>query len=162
MHCSYQVKITWAENSLMCCVDVRFTRLCYNNTQQCDTCARLTAFIIGENRRVRSSGTDMIQSSRSPTYKRTGHRIASNVSMDVTLLPRMTCSDDGYKQGIDVYATIWLLTTVPMGCFCAGFVSSKASSMTRFKKRSYPRNVPLTLRPPCKWTKSFLSMNYGQ
>ena len=51
------------------------------------------------------------------------------------------------------------LTTVPIGCFCAGFVSSSASSMTRLRNRSYPRNVPLTLRPPCRWTKSFLSMN---
>lgn len=33
----------------------------------------------------------MIHSTTGPTYRETRHRIASNVSMEVTLLPRMTC-----------------------------------------------------------------------
>lgn len=32
--------------------------------------------------------------------------------------------------------------------------------MTRFKNKSYPRRIPLTLRPPWRWTNNFLSMNY--
>lgn len=50
-------------------------------------------------------------------------------------------------------------TTVPIGCFWAGVVSSNASSITRLRKRSYPRRIPLTLRPPWRWMNNFLSMN---
>lgn len=37
-----------------------------------------------------SNDTDMIQNNRTPTYKGSGHRSASSISMEVTLLPRMT------------------------------------------------------------------------
>lgn len=61
-------------------------------------------------------------------YRFLVHRMASRVSMDVTLLPR--------------------ITTVPSGAFWAGTLSSWASSRTRLRKMSKPRSVPLTFRPP--------------
>ena len=88
-----------------------------------------------------------------------GYRIASRVSMDVTLLPRMTCAHDHEINGSGSSGIMGMRTTVPMGCFCAGVVSSVASSSTRLRKRSYPRRTPLTLRPPWRWTNNFLSIN---
>lgn len=70
------------------------------------------------------------------------------------LRAKCPCIDDRCNS-----RAIKILTTVPIGCFCAGVVSSTASSMTRFRKMSNPRSMPLTLRPPCRLMNSFLSMN---
>jgi hypothetical protein len=100
------------------------------------------------------------------TFRAFSYRVASSDSIESTLFPRMTCfistgktmvSD--YPQGRQTARVSFPLTTWPIWFFCAGFVSSRASSRTILRKMSYPRRMPLTLRPPWTWMNSRLSIN---
>ena len=60
-------------------------------------------------------------------------RVDSKVSIEVTLFPRITCTEHISERPNWFTA---LLTTVPIGNFCAGVVSSNASSITRLRNKS--------------------------
>uniref|UniRef100_A0A6G5A5C0 Uncharacterized protein n=1 Tax=Rhipicephalus microplus TaxID=6941 RepID=A0A6G5A5C0_RHIMP len=53
-----------------------------------------------------------------------------------------------------------LTTTMPMLCFSPPFVSSTASSRTRFMNGSKPRRIPVTTRLALSLSDSFLSMYF--